>query len=476
MEYLSLGVMSIEFGRFTLLPHRRVLRADGRLIELGGRAVDILTALVAQPGAVLSHDYLLGHAWRGEAVEGNNLQVQISALRKALGGDRGMIRTVVGRGYQFVGRTNAVLDGTLVDPPGNLPAPMSRLIGRDQHLQEATALLMSNRLLTLIGGGGIGKTRLGLALARCLAPAFADGVWCVELGALAGPELVNLAAATALGLDADGPVAPESIAALLGKQQVLLLLDGCEHVAGAATSLVEAVLRRCPGVRIMATSRERLHIDGETVYRVPPLGLPDEQVSCRDLLSQSGAVQLFCARAYNSETHCATDLDGAALIGAICRRLDGIPLAIEFAAARAPALGVERLATGHDDLLQLLVGGHRSALPRHRTFRATLDWSYALLAQRERIVLRRLAIFPDGFTLDGAFAVAGKGALHGGDMLDCITSLVAKSLIEVDFGLTPRRYRLLETTQAYARSKLRERGEYQLMARLHEEYCRSNMA
>lgn len=477
--------MAVEFGRFRLLPQRRLLQADGRLIELGGRAIDVLLALVSEPGAILSHDELLKRAWPAQVVEENNLQVQISALRKALGPDRGLIRTVVGRGYQFTGlASEAPAQQPAPRPDSNLPAALSDLIGRDEHLAEALGLLADCRLLTLIGSSGVGKSRLGLELARSALDAFPGGVWWVDLGRLALPEQVEACVAAAIGvLDtaARGQAGAREITAAFGCRQVLLVLDNCEHVIGAVTGLAETVLRGCAGARVVVTSREPLHSDGETWYRVAPLAvaaMPAAAVQ-RDASRErpSAAAELFIARARRADPRFSPDSAGVAAIEEICRRLDGVPLAIEFAAARAPALGLGRLAAGLEDPLQLLAGGNRNALPRHQSMRATLDWSYALLAQRERIVLRRLAVFATSFTLEAAIALVARNGLHAADVVDSVTGMVAKSLVAVDErgpGQEPR-YRLLEATRAYGRCKLRERAEFQSQARQHAEYVYAHL-
>lgn len=487
MDRVNPESVVVEFGRFRLLPQRRLLEADGVLVELGGRAIDVLVALVAQPGAILSHAELLRRAWPGQVVEENNLQVQISALRKALGSDRQLIRTVVGRGYQFVGVASAVVEPeTLAPRNSNLPAPMTDLIGRQGQLRDAAELLRSARLLTLIGAGGVGKTRFGLALARELLPEFPGGVWWIDLARLAPDEEVIGSVAAALGLPVAGaqPALAAVLVALLaalGRKQVLLVLDNCEHVIAPVTALAEAVLGGCAGARLLVTSREPLHTEGESWYRLPPLELPAPDSGAiapagQVLPAEGAAVQLFMARARRIEPRFAPDAHDLALVGAICRRLDGVPLAIELAAARAPALGLERLASGVDELLQLLVGGHRTALPRHQTYRATLDWSYTLLPQRERIILRRLAVFGARFTLEAALALVSRTGLPGGDVVDGITSLVAKSLLVVEEGAGARRYRLLDTVRAYARAKLRERGEHQQLARQHAVYIHEQLA
>ena len=333
--------------------------------------------------------------------------------------------------------------------------------------------MTAHRLVTLVGAGGIGKTRLGLEVARHLRPNFADGVWVAELGPLSDPDLVPVTVATALGLEiAGGAVTPERVAAELGAKQLLLVLDNCEHVIDAAASMAEALLRANPTAHVMATSREPLRAADECLYRVPPLAVPAEGTEDIEDLLRYGAVQLFVARVRATEPHFAPDQRIAPAIAAICRRLDGIALAIELAAARAAALGVEGVAAHLDDRFHLLTGGRRTALPRHQTLRATLDWSYELLSEAERVVLRRLSIFADGFALKAATAVAASAEIAASDVIDCVANLVAKSLVVIDASGAKVRYRLLETTRAYAREKLAESGELGQVARAQAELLR----
>jgi DNA-binding winged helix-turn-helix (wHTH) protein len=356
MDLASETPAIIEFGYFRLLPRRRELLADNRPIQLGGRSFDVLMALVEGQGAVVSKDALIGRVWPNRIVEESSLHVQISALRNAFGADRNLIRTISGRGYQFTGEIRTVsaspdtqaVAGTVVPvptaprPSTNLREPVSELIGRDAELDETLGLTAVHRLVTLTGAGGIGKTRLGLELARRLLPKFADGVWVIELAPLSDPDLVPAAVATELGLGLAGDViSPGRVANALTSKQLLLVLDNCEHLVGAAASMAEALLRANPTVRVLATSREPLRAEGEYLYRVPPLAIPTEGGQDEEDLLQYGAVGLFVARARAAAPQFLPDGRGAAAIAAICRRLDGIPLAIELAAARTNALGVE---------------------------------------------------------------------------------------------------------------------------------------
>jgi predicted ATPase/DNA-binding winged helix-turn-helix (wHTH) protein len=477
---------AIEFGHVSVLPHRRELRVAGRPIRLGGRAFDVLIALIEASGAVLSKDELLSRVWHGRIVEESRLAGEIAALRKAFGAERGLIRTVSGRGYQFTGELRAhsavgggrglaepATEATEPDRPlTNLPEPVSELIGRESDLAEIIDLVTNHRLVTLIGTGGIGKTRLGLEVGRCLLAEFADGVWVAELAPLSAPDLVPVAVAMTLGLEINGgATSADRIASALGAKQLMLLLDNCEHVIDAAAKQTEALLRANPAVRVLATSREPLRIEGECLYRVPPLGVPVEgSVDLEEQLLQYGAVRLFVARARTADARFSLVGHTGSSAAAICRRLDGIPLAIELAAARSGMLGIAEVASRLDDRFNLLTNGRRTALRRQQTLRATLDWSHELLSECERVVLRRLAIFAGGFSLAAASAVAASPEIEASDVIDCVAKLIAKSMVSANGDDVVAQYRLLETTRAYALEKLVESGEAAAVARRHADY------
>lgn len=474
---------AIVFGRFAVVPARRELIADGRRVELGERAFDVLLALLDASGTVVSKDELLSRVWPGKVVEENNLQVQIATLRKLFEPDRDLIRTIAGRGYQFVGelrrrssaaaaRVPAALAPAAVPAHSrtNLPQPTSELIGRAAELGAITELMRTHRLLTLTGPGGIGKTRLCVHAGHRLLPTASGGVWIAELGPLSDPRLVPVTVAAAVGLTlASADLSPERVAEALGQQDIVIVLDSCEHVIEAAARMAEALLRASPHTRVMASSREPLRSPGEFVYRVPPLDVPAEDTQQLEDILRSGAVQLFIARARTAHPGFASDHRIAGIAAAVCRRLDGIPFAIELAAARTAALGVEGVATRLDDCFRLLTGGHRTALPRHQTLRATLDWSHALLPEAERVVLRRLAVFAGTFSLESAGAVAVGAELTAADVVDGVVNLVGKSLLSVTGGASAQ-YRWLETTRTYALEKLAASGELPQCARRHAEY------
>src|SRR6266852_6748591 len=457
---------AIEFGRFRVLPHRRELIADGRPLEVGGRAFDVLMVLIEASGAVVSKDTLMNRVWPDRIIEENSFQHQISALRRAFGADRDLIRTISGRGYQFTGeiRTFSARPDAQTSagglqptpapsrPPTNLPEPVSELIGRDAELDEVLNLSASHRLVTLTGAGGIGKTRLGFEAARNLLPRFADGVWAIELAPLSDPELVPVTVATALGLElASGAASPLSVANALRSKQLMLVLDNCEHVIDAAARTAEALLRANPAARVIATSREPLTAAEATAFP---------------------AVQLFVERVIAIVEDFALTEANAPLVSEICRRLDGLPLAIEFAAPRVEVLGIEGVGAHLDDSLPALGARRRTALPRHRTMRAVVDWSYGLLSEDEQQFFRALGIFAGGFTVDAAAAVVLDAVRARIDAIDRLADLVAKSLLVADVSGAQPRFRLLDTTRAYAIEKLDESAERDQIARRNAEYYR----
>jgi predicted ATPase/DNA-binding winged helix-turn-helix (wHTH) protein len=476
---------AIEFGRFRVLPNGRELLADNRPVELGARAFAVLMALIEARGHVVTKDELIERVWPGRIVEENNLQVQISALRKALEADRGLVRTVSGRGYRFAGEIRTVLPSpdaeptaetpdaapVLSRPPTNLPEPVSELIGRDAELTDILDLSASHRLVTLTGAGGIGKTRLGFEVARQQLSRFADGVWAIELAPLSDPSLVPVTVAAALGLElASDTASLQSVANALRSKQIMIVLDNCEHVIDAAARLADALLRVSPAMCVIATSREPLRAEGESVYRVPPLAVPPEDSPDSEDPLRYGAVGLFVERARAAAPLFAFDPSIATRIAGICRRLDGIPLAIELAAARAATLGIETLAARLDDCFRLLTGGRRTALPRQQTLRATLDWSHDLLSKSERVILRRLAVFTGAFSVEAANAVAANAELARFEIVEGLSNLVSKSLVLAEVKGPVARYRLLDTMRTYALEKLKDSGEHERLLRHHAEY------
>jgi len=466
------------FASFRLDPVNQCLwRGEGLAEErilLAPKAFALLRYLVEHPGRLVTQAELLDALWPKTYVQPEVLKSHIAAIRAVLGDDARrplFIETQSRRGYRFIA---PVTEGASAKASRmtNLPEAVSELIGREAELRAVTALATEHRLVSLIGAGGIGKTRLGLEVARHLLPRFPDGVFVAELGSLSSPELVPATVASALGLThVAGTVLREGVAGAVGTKQLLLVIDNCEHVIEAAAGMAEALLRATPGVSLVATSREPLRVSGEYVYRVPPLDLPAEDNQDMEDVLRYGAVRLFVSRAHAAEPRYVAEGPAAAATVAICRRLDGIPLAIELAATRIVGLGVAGVAARLDDRFRLLTGGRRT-LPRHQTMRATLDWSYELLSESERVVLRRLGVFVGAFTLDAASAVAANAGLAASAVADAVADLVGKSLVSTDVGGPIVYYRLLETTRAYAREKLIESAEFDHIGRRHAEYYR----
>jgi predicted ATPase/class 3 adenylate cyclase len=349
---------------------------------------------------------------------------------------------------------------TLAERTSNLPVPVSSFIGRDRELSEVRALVESSRLVTLTGAGGCGKTRLSLQLAAGLLDGSGDGVWLVELATVSDEAAVASAICHALGIACQpGRPALESLVDALAPQDVLIVLDNCEHLIGACAKTADAVLRRCPRVQLVATSREPLGIGGETIYRVPPLSLPGPGDGGLPAPGPSDAVALFIERAKEQGAGLSADEQTGPLIASICARLDGLPLAIELAAARLRSLSLTALADRLDQRFRLLTGGSRTALERQQTLRATVDWSYTLLHSAEQSLLRRLSVFTESFDLDAAEAVCGFGDVEAFDVTGLLGSLVDKSLVVAELAGPGLRYRLLETIRQFAAERLVEPGE-----------------
>jgi len=472
----------ISFGAFRLLRTQKLLLEGERQVPLGSRALAILVALVERAGAVVSKDSLVAEVWPGTFVEESNLRVHINALRRALreghGGAR-YVTTIPGRGYSFVAPVTYGVPSKRTDQPpapqdaSRIPLPaVTGVVGRDDIVGTLTSQMARRRFVTLVGPGGIGKTTVATIAAHALLPNYRDGVAFADLVPVSDPAQVPNTLASLLGLAIGSEKAGSGVIAFLKTKELLLVLDNCEHVIESAATLAEDIFRNAPGVHILATSREPLRVTGERVHRLRPL--ESAPVSAELTATQAlmfPGIQLFVDRAgAASDEFELTDAD-APVVADICRRLDGIPLAIELAAGRIDAFGMRGFAEQLDDRFRLLTSGRRTAVPRHRTLGATLDWSYELLPESERTALRRLAVFVGEFWLESAAAVAADSS--SAQFTDTMANLVTKSLVSVDLRSDPTHYRLLETTRIYCLDKLNRAEEADDVARRHAEHYRA---
>ncbi|QDW37832.1 transcriptional regulator [Bradyrhizobium sp. KBS0727] len=469
----------ISFGPFSLHAEKRLLLEGDRQVRLGGRAFDILASLVERAGEVVGKEQLIARAWPQTYVEESNLKIQMSALRRALGeGDGGhrYIVTVPGRGYSFVAPvrreepSRTLLPPTVASMPAhNLPFAATRVIGREESEAAVVSQLSQQRLVTIVGPGGIGKTTVALAVAEQMIGAYEHGVWLVDLAALHDARLVPSTIASVLGLETRTEDPLPGLVAALRDRRMLLLLDTCEHVIGAAADLAVTILSGVAGLTILATSREPLGVSGERVLRLEPLSSPEFSSELTAMEAAAfPAPQLFVERVTAIVQDFVLTDANAPLVVAICRKLDGLPLAIEFAAPRVEVLGLEGLASRLDDGLRLIGGRRRGATPRHQTMQAVVDWSYKLLGESEQGFFRALGIFTGGFTVEAAAAVAMDAT--GVSAIDRLADLVAKSLVVADISGIEPWFRLLDMTGAYALGKLEEHAEFDSISLRHAEY------
>ncbi len=469
---------AVSFGSFRLLPAQQLLLENEAPVRLGSRALEILTTLVGRAGEVVEKNEIIAQVWPDTFIDENTLRVHIAGLRRALGDGqpgRRFLANVPGRGYRFVAPVRRTRQTSSTIPMAataahNLPVSRARAVGRAEVIGALRERMQRQRFVTIVGAGGIGKTTVALAVAEALLPTYRDGVWLVDLASIDEPLSIPDALATSLGLNTRSGNRMSELVDFLRGKQLLVVLDSCEHVTEAAASLADELLTETPGVRILATSREALRGAGERVYRLPPLESP---AASPDLSAAAAlafpAVQLFVERA-------AATLDGfelsdadANVVADICRKLGGIALAIELAAARIDAFGLRQLGALLSDQVRILKYGKRTAQPRHQSLAAALDWSYEFLPEHERLVLRRLSVFAGAFTLDSAIAVAGDDDT---DIVEAIANLVTKSLVSADVTQSVVQYRLLDSTRSYATQKLVASGELDVYVQRHAQHHR----
>jgi predicted ATPase/DNA-binding winged helix-turn-helix (wHTH) protein len=471
----------VSFGPFRLFATQRLLEKEGLPLNLGSRALDLLIALVERATEVVSKRELMARVWPNLVVDEGSLRFHIASLRKVLGDGQSGVRyvtNVAGRGYCFVAPISRSAARpsraeSAADQAAKLPSPLLRMVGRDETVQTISAQLLGQRFVTVVGPGGVGKTTVAVSVARAEFAEFGGAVHFVDLGALEDPSLVPSAIASTLGLsiNSDSPI--QALLSFVRDQRMLLVLDSCEHVIETAAAAAESIFKDASQVYILATSRESLRAEGEQIHRLAPLGCPPEAAGLKAAEAMSfPAVRLFVECVTAGGNHFELSDADAPIVADLCRRLDGVALALELAASSVAALGLRGTAALLDSQFRLLWQGRRTALPRHQTLGATLDWSHNLLSEFERVVLRRLAVFVGTFSLEAAQSVAAETPLERGQVVEAVASLVAKSLVATEIGPKTVRCRLLDTTRTYALDKLIRSGEAAAVALRHATYYR----
>lgn len=452
----------LRFGPYVFLLRQRLVLQGDRPLRMGGRALDILQVLVERAGSVVGKDELIARVWPTSVVEDINLRVHIAALRRALADGQDGQRYIVNipqRGYSFVAPVQHEAGGapvpleTLRQTLHNLPARLSPVTGRDSIVGSLVRQLPVRRLMTLAGPAGIGKSTVALRVGELLLQHYQDGVWRVDLAVIDDPTQLADHLRRVVDLDIGTRLD------VLAQRHMLLLLDNCDHLLEPCRIVVEDLLMAAPRLSILVTSREPLQASGETVQRLPPLAVPPASAmhSVTEAMGYS-AVQLFVSRARARQHGFTLREQDLQAVREICRRLDGLPLAIELAAAQIDALALVGLQAQLDNCLELLTQGRRTAVPRHQTLKAALDWSYERLSPVEQVVLQRLAVFKRAFTLEAAIGVIGCAQQLPGRLGEVIERLALKSLLSLEQGSGVTRYGFLNTTRSYALGKLQHEG------------------
>lgn len=471
---------SFSFGRFVLIPERQLLLESGTPVRVGGRALEILTILVSYPGELVSKRELLARVWPASVVEDGNLKVHMAALRRILGeapDTPTYIATVIGRGYRFIGpvQTSGSPDpvpapSSAVKGPHNLPTTTTRIFGRAEAIQAIRCELEDAPIVSIVGAGGIGKTTVALAVAESVVSAYRDGVWFVDLSPLKDPALLPNAIATAVGLAAHAANVSAALCEYLRGRDMLIVLDSCEHMIGETAQCVDTIQAAAASVKWLTTSRESLRVKGERVRRIDGLAAPPAaaQRDAKEVLAYA-AVQLFVDRATDRlETFRLSDAN-APVVAEICRKLNGLALAIELAATRVDSFSVLGILEQLDGRFQRILS-QRAGPDRHRTLTATIDWSYELLSDTERTVMRRLSAFAGAFDLDAACAVAAADPIDRAEVTMALANLVDKSLVATEIRGAEVEYRQWDTTRSYALERLAASGELHAVRMRHARH------
>jgi predicted ATPase/DNA-binding winged helix-turn-helix (wHTH) protein len=477
---LSASNLSYCFDSLQFIPARRLLVDNGARVQVGARALAVLEALIEKAGELVKKEELIAEVWPNTFVDDANLKVNVARLRHALKDGvqgRRFIVNEPGRGYRFVADVTrqevSASEELGRTAKHNLPIRRSSIIGRDEIISRLAEQSASQRLMTITGTGGIGKTTVAIAVAGKIANKFRDGVWYLDIAPLSDPSLLSVTIASLLGapISADDP--NSGLIAFLRNKETLVVLDNCEHLVDAAAGLVDRLLSNIPTLKIIVTSQEALCIPAEWAHRLSPLPFPTlDEATSKDALELYPATKLFVERAAAASSDFELRDDDSPYIAEICRRLDGLPLALELAAAVAEDLGVRGIANNLADRFSVLTRGQKSALPRHRTLRATLDWSFERLPLADKVVLSRLAAFSGSFSPAAAKEVVSCKLIDQDTVFERLLSLAAKSLIARDDRSGEVEYRLLESVRAYANKKFLERTDRDITARGHAAYCR----